>query len=52
MTGTLSYIRNKFILVGGADHFWMIPGSRPRTDVVDGERSREGTSERQMTADY
>ena len=34
MTDTLSYIRNKFILVGGADHFWMIPGGRPRTDVA------------------
>lgn len=34
MTATLFYIRNKFILMGGADHFWMIPGSRPRTDVV------------------
>ena len=34
MTATLFYIRNKFILMVGADHFWMIPGSRPRTDVV------------------
>ena len=34
MTDTLSYIRNKFILVGGTDPFWMIPGSRSRTDVV------------------
>lgn len=42
MTDTLFYIRKKFILVGGADHFWMIPGGRPRTDVVGwGEKTGE-----------